>query len=80
MPWVRLKRWLEVYLKRRRREWKLACALQSLGLRAQTGALLGGGGGEGETGSGGKEMSDEERVIALRKAGFSVIQRPAGEG
>lgn len=70
MPWVKLKRWLDVYLKRRRREWKLSCALAALGVRSQAAAL---GAGEG----GRDEISDEERSARLAAAGFAVIRRPA---
>ena len=72
MPWVKLKRWLDVYLKRRRRDWKLSCALQALGIRGQSAALLGGGGGGGT----GREISDDERAVQLAAAGFAVVRRP----
>lgn len=72
MPWVKLKRWIDCYLKRRRREWKLQCAMHSLGLRAQAGALMGGGSDEFGGLMLAEEMSDEERTAALVGAGFSV--------
>lgn len=70
MPWVKLKRWVDVFLKRRRREWKLQCALQSLGVQRQMAGLMGGGGGETV-----EEMSDAERVAAFTAAGFRVETR-----
>lgn len=72
MPWVKLKRWMDCYLKRRRREWKLQCALHSLGLSAQTGVLAGGGSDEHGGFTPAEEMSDDERVAAMARAGFMV--------
>jgi hypothetical protein len=77
MPWVKLKRWIEVYLKRRRREWKLQVALHGLGMKSQQARLIGSGSGD-ETGSSGsayEEMTDSGRVAAILGAGFSVDTR-----
>ena len=79
MSWVKLKRWIDCYLKRRRREWKLLCSLHSLGFSAQAGAFFGGGSEENGDGSFtmGKELTDEARAMELAKAGFAVVRRPA---
>jgi hypothetical protein len=69
MPWVKLKRWIDVYLKRRRREWKLQCALTSMGVRSQMGGLMGGGGGAYE------EMSDDDRLSAFAELDIPVVRR-----
>lgn len=46
MPWVKLRRWLDSFEKRRRREWKLQAMLHSLGAAS----LFGGGGDSSESG------------------------------
>jgi len=69
MPWVKLKRWIDVYLKRRRREWKLQCALTSMGARSQMSGMMGGGGGAYE------EMSDEDRLSAFAELDIPVVRR-----
>ena len=61
-------------MKRRRREWKMQCALQSLGIRSQAAMLGAGGGGDDDESPG--EMSDDQRTAMLTAAGFAVTRRP----
>ena len=70
MPWCKLKRWMDVYLKRRRREWKQQLALTTLGARSQMQGLVG-----GDEGGAYEAMSDTDRVGALAGAGFPVVTR-----
>ena len=68
MPWVKLKRWIEVHAKRKRREWKMEAVFHQMSGLSTMAKMWGGAG----VTTAPPEMSDEERVKALSSFGFKV--------
>lgn len=67
LPWVHLKRWIEVWAKRKRREFKREALFAGMRQVSGISGLFGGGAALPD-----KEMNDEERVSALKGMGYKV--------